>query len=141
MSVRILADIDSGHELTVTKKPKRKYKLPPFDGIGGNMRLKTKVEPYPNLFGVLKNLSKTATWLFWSLLEERDYKTNIAIFKVDNPVDARRVSNGYKELALNQLVLRYKQQHYLINPKAYLPEFSEYETVQEMWDSYQKEEK
>jgi hypothetical protein len=129
----MLADMPSGHELTVQRKVVKKIDLPPFDCFGGNMELKTKIEGYPNLFKVLKNLSKTATWFWWSLLESRERLTNVCQFQAADAVEARKVSIAYKELHKHDLIVRVRRQYYLINPKAYFPDVNEWETVFARW--------
>ena len=135
MKTTLISDIPLGigEEITYKRRNVKKINLPPYDGFGGNTRMKTKVEGYDNLFGVLRNLSKSATWLWWGLLEQRNYLTNECIFVSKNGVEAKKVSKAYKELRNVDLVVRISRQHYLINPIAYLPDFNNFEQVHNHW--------
>ena len=133
MGTTILADLQDGQQVTVETKPVKKNNLPPFDGFGGNMRFKTKVSPYPNLITTMKELSKNAAWMWWSLLEKRNHLTNECRFKAKDPAEARKITMAYKELKKHQLVIRLKRQHYIMNPRAYLPDFSKFEEVDFKW--------
>jgi len=126
---------DVGDDLIITRRKANNETVPAYSCIGGNMTCQTREKSYPDLFGVLKELSKSAAWLFWSLVEKRNTRTNISVFKAKNAVEARKITIAYQELHTLNIVLRIKQQHYLINPKVMLPEKNEYMNVKIHWNS------
>lgn len=128
-------DWDAGEELVLTRKTVRKHAVPAYSRIGGNMEYQTKEKSYPNLFAVLKDLSKNGTWFFWTLTEKRNIKTNVAIVKAENAAESRRITQAYQELSSLDIVKRIKQQHYLMNPKVMLPDTEEYPAVKTHWES------
>ena len=84
---------------------------------------------------ILKDLSSAATWLFWTLEHNRDKQTNISVLSAKKLTikEKRKILKGYKELKAKLLIKRIKREHYLINPKALLPEFAAFETVWDTW--------
>ena len=120
-------------DLILTRKYKQAEIVPAYSCIGGNMNYRTREESYPNLFGVLKELSKNSTWFLWSLIERRNTETNIAVFKAADPKESRKVTTAYKELTKLDIIKRVKRQHYLINPKVMLPIKGNYMAVRTHW--------
>lgn len=134
--VNISAVIDDDHRVVITKEVNHKTNLPPFHGIGGNTEMTTKIKGYPNLYEVLQNLSKTASWFWWGLMQVRVIENNKCIFKAKDNREAKKVTLAYKELLKHDLIRRIKPQVYMVNPIAMLPLFKRYSEVQEEWDKY-----
>ncbi len=134
--IDIKTSLPAGEELRITKvSNKMNERVPAFTCIGGNMDYTTQEESYPQLFTKLKNLSKNATWFFWSLVESRRPTDNIAVFKACNTCESRKVSRAYKELCNLNIIKRIQQQHYIINPKVILPQKGKYQDVKNHWDN------
>lgn len=87
----------------------------------------------PKLF---MDMSKPATWLFWTLAQIRNDRTNIAEFKSSEltPVERKKTSKAYKELHGLGIIKRTKQNHYLFNPSAIHPRNKDFDTVQLIWE-------
>lgn len=133
-TTRIITEVQGDKIVTTKISDRKKNKLPSFHGIGGNDNMKTKVKGYNNLYEVLQNLSKGATWLWWGLLRVRDVKNNKCRFKAKDNVEAKKITVAYKELHKHNLIIRVARQMYMINPTAMLPEFDQYADVAEVWD-------
>jgi len=137
--LKIETNLPDNEDLVISKVGKGNESVPAYSCIGGNMDYKTRTKGYPELFSILKNVSKIGTWFFWSLMEERRSKTNEAIFRAKDLAESQKVSRAYKELYSLDLVRRVKQQHYLINPKVMLPAKGQYIEVLTKWESTSKE--
>ena len=83
---------------------------------------------------ILKDRSKSATWLFWTLVQNRN-NHNIAKFIPEDNAQAKQVSKAFKELSSIDVVKRIKRGEYLINPKAYLPPAIHFKEVEARWDN------
>jgi len=103
------------------------------------MELYYSTKGYVDFANVMRNLSKSATWLWWGLVEKRNNLTNECIFKSKNGIEAKKVSKGYKELRKANLIIRVRRQHYLINPYVYLVDSSTYMEVKNRWNRLIKE--
>lgn len=86
----------------------------------------------------MKKLSTnaSATWLFWELASRRNYKTNIAVLIAADLTTAElaRVKSGYKALKEARLLVRTKQNHYLLNPHVFFPSDEHYSSVKDQWE-------
>ena len=120
-NINVNTHLASDEELIINTVKKRKEVLPAYSCIGGNMDYTTRIEGYPELFTVLRDLSKKGTWLFWTLIMNRNSNNNIAIFKAETVAEAATVARAYKELYALNLVIRLKRQHYLVNPYVMFP--------------------
>ena len=96
------------------------------------MKLKS-IDPIP----LLLSLTKPAAKMFSGLYEGKNPRTNEVIYRTGNRTksEKNRIFCAYKELHFVGLIKRIKREHYLINPKAFIPEVSNYENVQKLWDS------
>jgi hypothetical protein len=137
--LKIETNLPDNEDLVISKVGKGSESVPTYSCIGGNMDYKTRTKGHPELFSILKNVSKIGTWFFWSLMEERKSKTNEAIFRAKDPSESRKISRAYKELYSLDLVRRVKQQHYLINPKVMLPAKGQYSAVLVNWENISRE--
>lgn len=106
----------------------------PFVRIVKEGKLRNE-DPGMNMAKIFISLSRAGTWLFWSLTESRNDRTNIAEFKSGNltPVEKKRVSAGYKELHKLDVIKRTKQNHYLFNPNAIHPANDDFDNVLNNW--------
>lgn len=128
----------SNQTITINVNKERNSKIPPYRNFGRAGISKGKIEGI-NASLIFADLSSAATWLFWNLENGRDHQTNISNFQTSNLTQAEKLklSRGYKELKEKKLVIRVRNQHYLINPKIILPEFKRYEMIQAEWDRIQ----
>lgn len=135
METTITADLEHGEELAITKRSRKGYAVPAFDCFGGNTYMKTRVPAFKDLYIVFRNLSKTAHWMWWDLIQNRNPATNEVVFEATDNLEAKKVAKAYKELRDSDLVRRIRRQHYLINPKAVLPVFENFRMVTDKWDN------
>lgn len=134
----ISLQVDSSKEYNVSLTAKKEgSSLPTFNMLGrGGINYDTGVRSM-DMTEVLFNLSHNtnATWLIWLLVKQRDYKTNIARLEPKDFTDAEvgRIKRGRKALEELNLIVRYKNNHYLINPLAFLPAKENYMGVCTQW--------
>ena len=85
---------------------------------------------------VLENLSKRATKLFWQSVRLRDASTNVRVIRGASltPTEKSQLSLAFSELNRCDLMKRVRREYYMLNPKAVLPLFDCYETVQDKWN-------
>lgn len=132
--VTLQTKLCQGQELYLGTR--QRERTPPFWKIGGNMSYnRSKFPSFGNLTEVMKEISKGAHWLLWSLLERRDDKTNICVLTPKNSAETARVARAYKELHKAKLVKRIRRSHYIINPAAFQPRTENYEEVFLKWES------
>ena len=130
-------DLDSCKEYNISFKPKYSVQLPPFQAIGrSGMNNSARIEGM-DMGKILLNLSsnQNATWLFWLLVLNRNIKNNIAVIEPSSLTDAeiKKLKRGYKTLEELNIVKRVKNKHYLINPKAVIPDSHYYHVIVDHW--------
>jgi hypothetical protein len=135
METNITAHLAHDEELVVTKRATRKVHVPAYDCFGGNTNMKTQEPSFPNLYLVFGNLSKPASWMWWSLVKSRNAATNEVVFKAADKLWEMKITKAYKELCEVDLVRRIRRQHYLINPKAVIPIFDNFRGITDKWDN------
>jgi len=120
---KITFQLDPDEEAIFHSQKKSTYKGAPFISIGKAGITKHKIKGFP-MATVLKDLSLSATWLYWSLIERRNPRTNEAILLAAslNQTDKNKVSRGYKELLAKNMVKRIKKEHYFLNPATAIPD-------------------
>jgi len=133
--MRILTDVDYEDVVTVTKQKRKRNNVPAYDCFGGNMDYSTKIKGYPDLYKTIQQMSKQTAWLWWELVKRRNRQTNESKYTAVSATDKRRLTIAYKELHKLNLVKRIQRQHYMINPKAYLPNFDKMEILLEKWSN------
>lgn len=112
-------------------------RIPPYTAYGRKGKdYKTGVKgvDIPNC--MLQIASNTnATWLWWTLVSNRDVKSNIVVLEPKNysEADVWKIKRGRKVLEEMELITRYKNNHYLLNPKAVFPLDKYYEEVCNHW--------
>ena len=129
----IVTRVDDGDSVVVSLVRKSKHRVPYYMAMVEENKIMDCTNMVVTVMSQFKRMSHTAHWLLWSLIENRNKQDNIAIFKPTNKVEINKVTVAYKELYSLGLVRRVKQQHYLINPNAFLPLFEEYDTVVRVW--------
>jgi hypothetical protein len=136
-NINVQADLPADERLVVSREQTNVEQVPSFSCVGDSNEYINRYAPgYPELFGVLKNLSTKANWFFWSLVEKRNILTNEAPFIAKDRTESVKISHGYKELKDLQLVFRIKQQLYLINPSVMLPKKNYYQIVLTRWNTF-----
>ena len=128
---------------SVTKKATITFepitKPPPYTAYGRKgIEYSTGVQgvDIPNIMLQLST-NTNATWLWWTLVENRNVKTNITCLEPKHftSADIWKIKRGRKSLEDLGLIKRYKNNHYLINPKAVFPLPDYYESVCLHWFS------
>lgn len=130
MSV-IVTQLRAGEEMTISTSRKRtKHKIPPYIPLGKAGMSKFKVEGM-DVVSIFIGLSPGATRLWWTMVKEIDWETNMVVIRSAelSKNEQNKLSKAYGELNKVGLVKRVKREHYLINPAAVLPQFSQYELV------------
>lgn len=137
MHEEVIIKAPSGRKLIIESEEKKaRYRIPPYQPYG-----KAGMNSYDvrglDTASIFLKLSPTAHWLWWSLVLIRNERTNMSILKSKDltKYEQNKVSKAYGELYQEQLVKRVKREHYLLNPKAMVPNFDQYVTVQERWES------
>jgi len=128
-----IKNIDPDKSYLIEEQVKHKNTLPAFDLFGGNTSVKTSIPNYPSLYKTIQNMSRSASWLWWELIQGCDRVTNITYYRPVDKVAANRLSRGYKELNQLDLVKRTQPRYYIINPVAYIPLPSKFDEVVTYW--------
>lgn len=124
-------DLPDDKKLTIENKPKKP--VPPYLCIGRLYVSKNKSEGFDTA-ELLKNLSPAATWLFWTMDQQRDRFTNKVRLSLLNAAEMKKAQRGAKELINQNVVIHLSRtQGYLINPKVLLPHFDNYQSVLDSW--------
>lgn len=86
---------------------------------------------------VLQTLTKTESWFFWEMDIAKDMETNEVMFSRSNcPAENRATYPAImKNLIDKNMIVRIKQNHYLINPNVTMPKFESYSKVLAKWNS------
>lgn len=133
MTTLIQVHHDSTQELFVTSKPKYNPKIPYYKRIGFPMT--NKDTDILDLLGEKYYNNSPVTWLLWKLVKLCDTKTNISVLynKELSSTEKQRVSAAYSTLFQDNIIIRTKREHYLINPKIFLPQNETFDQVLEHW--------
>lgn len=77
----------------------------------------------------------SVTWLLWKLVKLCNTQTNISVLRNSDlsTTEKRRILSAYPILFKDNIIIRTKREHYLINPKVFLPTNNTYELVLEHW--------
>ena len=136
-----LIDSLRDREELIIRKDSRKVlnNVPAYDTICCNESFRVKIKGFPDLYEVLGELSKRAAWFWWKLIKNRNRTNNISKYVPETQSDKNRLTKAYKELNGIGLIVRVKRQYYLINPMAFIPDFSKFDTVRYRWDCLIKE--
>ena len=133
--MEVLAEVNDGDILTISKIGRNKWSIPSYDCIAGNMEYQTRVPCYPNLYTVIQDMHKRTAWLWWEFVKTRNRYTNEVNYTAKSRVDKGRLTVAYKDLFQLKLVRRISRKNYLINPSAYLPEHGQFQTVKDKWEA------
>ena len=133
----IALQVDASKEYQVRLTAVEDGTLPPFLGLGREGINHTTGVDGMDMSEIMFSLSNNvnATWLFWLLAKRRNIKTNTVVIEPKDFEDAEvaRIKRGRKILEELNLICRYKNNHYLINPKAILPKKDCYLEVCQHW--------
>ena len=84
---------------------------------------------------VLMTLTQSEAWFFWNMDMKKDPETNEVMFSRANC--PKEKVNYYTQVVKNlvdkNMILRIKQNNYLINPNMTMPKFEHYEKVKNKW--------
>jgi len=82
-------------------------------------------------------LTQSESWFFWNMDKAKDINTNEVVFTRANCPSGK--ANSYpkviQSLINKHMLLRIKQNHYLISPHITMPKFKEYQKVLAKWNS------
>jgi hypothetical protein len=85
---------------------------------------------------VLKTLTQSESWFFWSMDMAKDIETNEVLFsRADCPSQVNSYPKVMTSLVSKNIIIRLKQNNYLINPNMTLPLFANYDKVLAKWES------
>lgn len=129
----ILTDLGLNEACKIKVTKEYKVNLPSFGMLGNTERI-TKVASL-DMHSILQDLSRNSSWFFWTLIKKRNPKTNLVDFIPQNNLEAKKVTNAYKELRDLGVIKRVQRGVYIINPRAYIPSDNQFEIVQAHWDS------
>ena len=112
----------------------RKVKAPMQLALGRKGFNEFKIEGFDPI-PIYAEMTKSAHWLYWSLMQVRNPKTNIGFLRNQmlTDVERKKLARAYKELEEYNLLVRVKQETYLFNPKATLPMEGNYVEVWNRW--------
>lgn len=146
-----LVELNDGDLIQVTRIKDRKHKTAPYFCIGkrGNAAFfdpftqKKSFTEGLDVTSVFLQLNPVSLSLFWKLVSIRDPKTNVVELSNStlNISDKNRIKKFLNELLSYQLVCRIKRGFILINPKAIIPEYGFYESVENRWMKLEMEHK
>jgi len=129
---QIIADIDVGHQLSMSIHKQYKCNLPSFSMLV-NQERKTKVLGL-DMHNILQKLSRGSTYIFWEFIKTRNAKTNIVKYLPKTTAERKALTKAYKELHDLEIIKRVRQGEYLINPLAHIPTSETFDDVKKMWD-------
>ncbi len=125
--------IPKDHVVVISTKPKVWANAPLFHCIGGEKK-PGKIPGFKKLYIIFRDMSKTAHWFWWSLVEDRNLETNMVTFRAAKQSESKKISAAYKELYSLGLIKRVARQKYIINPKVMFPIFKTFEKVWRKWE-------
>lgn len=108
---------------------KKKHQVPLFQCMSKGDRMTKDARE------LLKELTQTESWLFWTMDQKKDPKTNITSYsRKDLPDDKKNTyARTIKNLISKNMLVRVKQDTYLINPILSYPGFEYMKDVQFEW--------
>lgn len=138
-----LVSLEGGETLQMTKLKNQQYRTAPYFCIGrkgytsfyDHSIKERKFTEGLDVTSIFLQLKPTTLAIFWKLVSLRDSRTNIVNLAVHdfNETDKNRLKKCRSELKEHQLVCDIKRGYLLINPKAIIPEYSYYESVELRW--------
>lgn len=140
-SIKVELDIPEDSEFIINhKNSTQRDRVPLYSRLGGismnsNFDTRNNRESFPELFKTLATLSKSATWMLWTLADNYNPQTNIATLKAIDQSQSNKITKAYKELNSNKIIKRIKQNHYLVNPLVLIPDNGFMEPVKKHWRS------
>ena len=136
-STTVQLELNSSKEFYLYAFPKSVDNLPPFGGIGREGVNRMSGIKGIDVDDVMLNLANdfNTNWLFWFMRKHRNYETNVVVIEPSDLTLAenKRLKKGYAVLASLNWVKRFKNKHYLINPKVMIPITDNLVKVCEHW--------
>lgn len=130
METKFTVHHDKDEEVVVNKKAKYSSNIPYFKRLGMDTSadiLDLLAEKYYS--------NPSVNWFLWKLIKLINTRTNVSVLlnsKLTSS-EVRRVVAAYKVLEQDNIVIRIKREHYLINPKIFLPHNNSFDEVLEHW--------
>lgn len=86
---------------------------------------------------ILMTLTQSESWFFWTMDKAKDIETNEVMFSRAHCPESKLnyFTKVIKSLVDKNMILRIKQNHYLINPNVTMPKFEMYSKVLAKWNS------
>ena len=119
-------------EVVVNKKAKYNPKIPYFKRLGMDTSLDIL-----ELLGEKYYSNPSVNWFLWKLVKLMNTQNNTVTLlnSTLTSSEVRRVVAAYSILNQDNIVIRTKREHYLINPKIFLPHNDSFDQVLEHWIS------
>ena len=117
-------------EVVVNKKAKYNPKIPYFKRLGMDTSLDIL-----ELLGEKYYSNPSVNWFLWKLVKLMNTQNNTVTLlnSTLTSSEVRRVVAAYSILNQDNIVIRTKREHYLINPKIFLPHNDSFDEVLEHW--------
>lgn len=133
MTTHIQLHHDPSHDVLISSKPKYNSNIPYFKRIG--IPMNNTESDILDLLGEKYFNNASVTWLLWKLVKLCNTQTNISVLRNSDlsTTEKQRISAAYPTLFKDNIIIRTKREHYLINPKVFLPTNTTYELVLEHW--------
>lgn len=141
--------LENGDSFQLIRTKDRKYKTAPYFCIGKKGST-AYLDPFAkkkiytqglDVTEIFVQLPSSALSLFWKLVSIRNPKTNVVNLTHSDLTssDKNRLKKFLKNLLTHQLVYKIKRGFILINPKAILPDYGYYDSVELRWNQLQIE--
>lgn len=133
MTTHIQLHHDPSHDVPISSKPKYNSNIPYFKRIG--IPMNNTESDILDLLGEKYFNNASVTWLLWKLVKLCNTQTNISVLRNSelSTTEKQRIAAAYPTLFKDNIIIRTKREHYLINPKVFLPTNNTYELVLEHW--------
>ena len=117
-------------EVVVNRKAKYNPKIPYFKRLGMDTSLDIL-----ELLGEKYYSNPSVNWFLWKLVKLMNTQNNTVTLlnSTLTSSEVRRVVAAYSVLNQDNIVIRTKREHYLINPKIFLPHNNSFDEVLEHW--------
>lgn len=138
--IGVLGPLAQDEYYSIEKRKKSKDPFVLYWRIG-KMAPQNENTPEQSMNQIMENLSKAGHWLFWRFNRLRDEETNIVVFTPSGAAEKQKLIRAYKELNSLGLIIRQRRQHYLCNPRVFLPRPGYLERVQHSWKNLKQTKK
>ena len=130
METKFIVHHNKDEEVVVNKKAKYNPKIPYFKRLGMDTSLDIL-----ELLGEKYYSNPSVNWFLWKLVKLMNTQNNTVTLlnSTLTSSEVRRVVAAYSILNQDNIIIRTKREHYLINPKIFLPHNNSFDEVLEHW--------